>query len=153
MKIWIKKDLLDEIFSDGNKWLPKETGGILMGYRVADTYVITQLVGAGENAIHGSNTFKPDQEFHKTEIARIYKESEQKITYLGDWHTHPDSYPYLSSTDRSTGHKISKFKKARLPNPLMLVAAPPKIDFKIWAYDRSYEDKMGNFAEGDVVVF
>jgi len=144
---------VEEIFSDGNKWLPKETGGILMGYQVADEYVITDIVGPGENAIHGCSNFGPDQAFHKAEIARIYKESEQKVTYLGDWHTHPNSYPYLSSTDRSTAQKISKFKKARLPNPLMLVAAPPKDDFKIWVYNGNLKDKVAEFIEANLSVF
>jgi len=132
MKIWIKKDIIDEILSNGNIWRPKETGGVLMGYIAADYYVVTDLIGPGPNAVHGLFSFEPDQEFHKQEIADLYERSKQTTTYLGDWHTHPNSFPYLSATDKKTAQKIASYSEARLPNPLMLVVAPPACDFKAW---------------------
>lgn len=152
MKIWIKKEVLDKIFLDGNNWLPKETGGVLMGYIAIEDYIITDFIGPGEKAVHGYHSFQPDQAFHESEVARIYKYSELKITYLGDWHTHPNSFPYLSNTDKKTAHKIAKYKKARLENPIMLVASPPNLDFKIWIYKRN-KLIMNDYVEGDIIIF
>lgn len=153
-KVWIKQGLLDRIFSEGNKSLPKETGGILMGYRVSlREVVITDIVGPGKNAVHESMSFHPDQAFHEKEIERIYKESGKLITYLGDWHTHPNSHPYLSSKDKQTIVSISKFRKARLSNPLMLIAAPPKNDFKVWTYSKSKISKQEIYLEGNIIVY
>lgn len=152
MKVWIKKDVLKKIFLNGNKWLPTETGGILMGYSVSDEYIITDFIGPGEKATHEADSFEPDQVFHESEIARIYKDSEFKVTYLGDWHTHPNSFPYLSNTDKKTACKIAKYKKARLENPIMLVASPPNLDFKIWIYKRNKLTR-NDYIEGDIIIF
>jgi len=152
MKIWIEKNIIENIFSNGVLWLPKETGGILMGYFLLDQYVITDFIGPGEKAIHKINSFKPDQEFHEREITRIYKESEQKITYLGDWHTHPNSFPYLSETDKRTFKKIADYSKARLSNPIMLVVAPPTENFKVWIYKKNTKREI-LYEEGNIIIF
>jgi integrative and conjugative element protein (TIGR02256 family) len=136
-KIWIKQHVIDFIFKDGNKWLPFETGGILIGYCSSKTeYVITNVVGPGEKAFHKHFSFEPDQEFHQQEISRIYTKSNRLETYLGDWHTHPNSSAYQSETDKKTLKKIARHKEARLVNPLMLIAAPPKKDFTVWLYKK-----------------
>ena len=153
-KVWIRQTILDEIFSQGNSHLPKETGGILMGYSVSPKeFVITEIILAGEKAIHNFNSFQPDQEFHVNEIKRIYEESNGMITYLGDWHTHPNSYPYLSSKDKKTIKAIAQYKPARIATPLMLITAPPKQDFKIWVYKKNKNLIENSCSEGAIVCF
>lgn len=152
MKIWIKKDIIYEIFSSGNSWSPKETGGVLMGYMTSDHYVVTNLIGPGPNAVHSLFSFEPDQEFHKQEIADLYEQSRQRTTYLGDWHTHPNSYPYLSSMDKKTAQKIASYSVARLSNPIMLVAAPPTFDYKAWIYKKGYL-KENLFEEAEIILY
>ena len=153
-RIWVKEAVIKEIFLQGEELLPKETGGILMGYTVESIdFVITNIIGPGKNAVHGDTTFQPDQRFHEDEIARIYEESGGLITYLGDWHTHPNSYPYLSSKDQQTIVSIAKYKEARLSNPLMLIAAPPEKEFKIWIYRKTKILRTRQYIEGDVIMF
>lgn len=152
MKIWIKESALDEIQASGKAWLPCETGGILIGYRTENEYVVTQVIGPGANAKHGLMSFEPDQEYHEAEVARLYRESGRVLTYLGDWHTHPNSTAYLSGTDKQTAEKIASHKKARLPCPLMLVAAPPTDQYKIWTYIKNGK-KSGIFTESKIVVY
>jgi integrative and conjugative element protein (TIGR02256 family) len=153
-KIWLKKSVIDEILLDGNKCLPKETGGIIMGYSVsALEFVITDLIGAGKEAIHGYNSFEPDQLFHLEEVKRIYQASNGFITYLGDWHTHPNSYPYLSSKDKKTICTIANYEKARLLNPLMLIASPPKNDFKVWVYKKTKLLQTIKYSECTIIIF
>jgi integrative and conjugative element protein (TIGR02256 family) len=152
MKIWIKKDIIDQIFSGGNSWSPKETGGVLMGYITTDHYVVTDLIGPGPNAVHSLFSFQPDQEFHKQEIAALYEQSEQRTKYLGDWHTHPNSFPYLSSTDKKTAQKIAAYSEARLSNPVMLVAAPPSLAHKAWIYKKS-DSNENLFEEAEIILY
>src|SRR6201996_2592173 len=96
-QIWIRQSIISYIFDNGRHWLPKETGGILIGYQATTKeFVITQVIGPGKNAVHGITWFKPDQAFHHSEIARIYEDTGHMETYMGDWHTHPNSYPFLS---------------------------------------------------------
>jgi len=152
--IWIKHSVVEYIFLNGYMWLPKETGGVLIGYRASiSNFVITDIIGPGKKAIHKAASFEPDQAFHQKEIARVYRESECLETYLGDWHTHPNSYPYLSTKDKSTINIIANHAGARLLNPLMLIAAPPHKIFKIWIYHKSDSLAKVVFRESKIIVF
>lgn len=124
-----------------------------MGYRASKyEFVVTDIIGPGEKAIHGLASFKPDQAYQKKEVARLYEESSCGETYLGDWHTHPHSHPYLSLTDKSTINSIAKHPAARLTNPLMLVAAPPGQESKIWVYEKSTKSNH-QYVQADIVIF
>lgn len=103
--------------------LPNETGGVLLGYHVrrTDELAVTDVVGPGPNAQHESRGFVPDSAYHETEIARRYERSGRLIVYLGDWHSHPRSGPYLSARDGRTLRAIARFEPARLVKPLMVV--------------------------------
>lgn len=152
--IWIKKEVLDFIFSNGDSFLPKETGGVLIGYRASETeFVVTDIVGPGPKAIHGNTFFKPDQRYHKMEVASKYLDSGYTETYLGDWHTHPHSSPYLSDKDKKTVKKIALHTPARLQNPIMLVAAPPKNEYKIWVYEIYGSKKCDIYSEAKIMMF
>lgn len=152
--IWISHSVTDFIFLNGNKWLPKETGGVLMGYRASELeFVITDIIGPGPRAIHGNSTFYPDQQYHESEIRRKYEASENSITYLGDWHTHPNAYPYLSNQDKSTIKKIAAYENARLTHPIMLIAAPPKLELKIWVYEKCRFRSVEIYYKIEIVTF
>ena len=153
-RIWIKKAVIDFVSENGNRWLPKETGGVFLGYRANNLeFVVTDIIGPGSKAVHGNYSYYPDQVFHKNEIARKYQESGQYITYLGDWHTHPNSYSYLSNQDKTTVRKIAAYKEARLPNPIMLIAAPPKKEFKAWVYGVCKSDQSAIYYKAEVIIY
>ena len=63
----------------------------------------------------------PDAVYQQKQIAKIYQESGRRVNYLGDWHTHPGTAPYLSWRDRRTLRHISRTGSARQSNPVMLV--------------------------------
>lgn len=152
--IWISHNVEDFIFLNGNEWLPKETGGVLMGYCASEfESVITDIIGPGPKAFHGNSTFSPDQQYHEDEIKKKYEASERSITYLGDWHTHPNSYPYLSNQDKSTIKKIATYDNARLTNPIMLIAAPPKLELKIWAYEKCRIRSVEIYYKAEVIYY
>jgi integrative and conjugative element protein (TIGR02256 family) len=101
---------------------PAETGGVVMGYWVSDReVVITAATSAGSQATHREDGYEPDVDHDQREIARIYQESGRLHTYLGDWHTHPDSAPGLSRRDRNTLRAIATDAGARTPEPLMVI--------------------------------
>lgn len=116
--------------------LPNETGGVMMGYwSNAFECVITNIIGPGPKATHERFSFKPDSDFHTKEIAKVYNASGRIETYLGDWHTHPDSSSYLSSTDEKTLKKISNHKPSRLAKALMLILGTDPEECCIWAIE------------------
>ena len=122
---WISKASLDEMIAEAERVFPNETGGVLLGYWVhpLEEVVITAVVGPGPNAVHQGDRFVPDVRYQDEEIARHYSESGRLHTYLGDWHTHPRSEPWLSRQDRRTLWEIATHAEARAPVPLMAVLA------------------------------
>lgn len=100
-----------------------ETGGLLLGYwgEKSKEPVITDIVGPGPKAVHEETHFEPDYDFQEVELNSAYQCSGRKLTYLGDWHTHPKGSGELSDKDIATMARIAEFRKSRTPVPLMLV--------------------------------
>lgn len=120
---------------DHGRRAPAETGGVVMGYRVSvGEIVITAATSAGPRARHRVDGYDPDVEHDQAEIARLYAASGRLHTYLGDWHTHPDSSVGLSRRDRRTLRAIARDPGARAPSPLMLIVAstPSDLVAAVW---------------------
>lgn len=134
---WISKGALTFMATEYQRTLPNETGGVLIGYWLADSegVVVTEAVGPGPRSKHDEISFVPDWIYQESEIARLYEKSGRMHTYLGDWHSHPDSTTRLSLTDRHTLLKVAKHADARVPTPLMAVIgqADPLV-VQIWQY-------------------
>lgn len=118
---WIKEEMLQEI----DDKFPSETGGVLAGYWADfdDQIVITHMIGPGLRARHRRFSFSPDYKYHREKIGRVFDESGGKITYLGDWHSHPMGTVNLSFSDHITLLRIARRKKAYAPTPLMFIWA------------------------------
>lgn len=113
---------------------PLETGGVLLGYW-ADTgeVVVASVVGPGPAAVHRRDRFLPDHAYQEREVALAYRESGRRITYLGDWHSHPSGLGTLSRRDRVTLRRIGNNPGARAPRPLMaIVTSRVKWDLSVW---------------------
>ena len=111
--------------SEAARVAPYETGGVLMGYwaRPYSEVVVTATIGPGPNARHEATRFLPDADYQDGEIARLYHGSGRTVTYLGDWHSHPDGGLALSRADRLTLRRIATTPAARAPVPLMAILA------------------------------
>ena len=127
---WISQNEILNLQNFAEEYPTTETGGILMGYSPDDSQdvVVTHIVGPGPNAIHSKSRFLPDNEFHKQIVRQIYKASDRKYYYLGDWHTHPRGSCFMSSYDKRTLQRISKYKQARILSPIMCILA----DYDEW---------------------
>src|SRR5690606_25712327 len=109
--IWIRNELYEEIIGAVKEFLPYETGGVLLGYKdVKGSFVVTEIIGSGSDAVHQEDYFLPDGPFQQKEINRVFFASEGETSYLGDWHSHPYKKPYLSSIDLSTLSNIARHK-------------------------------------------
>jgi len=123
--IWIAQHVLESLRDEADRRFPRETGGVLLGYRAADTgeLVVTGAIGPGPRAIHDEGRFRPDQRYHVAEIARHYVKSGRTLSYLGDWHTHPGGDGRLSTRDLTCLRTIANCREARVRRPIMLVLA------------------------------
>jgi integrative and conjugative element protein (TIGR02256 family) len=121
--ILIQAEQLDEMFVEGLRTFPLETGGILMGFVTAERVVVTSVMGPGPRAIHRRHSFTPDAGWQQDRVAVLYERSGRRDTYLGDWHTHPDGGTRASFTDWIAALTIARSREARCPNPVMVVLA------------------------------
>lgn len=119
---------------------PRETGGVLIGYWATTDLVILSAVPAGPRAKIDIASFSPDSEFHATETARHYHASHRLHIYLGDWHSHPDGAPKLSSIDRRTLRRIAKDRAARIRRPIMAIlsGAPGHWTLDVWCHTEMF---------------
>ena len=122
-RVWISRKALNELERNAEDKEPLETGGLLVGYfsEDDDDVVITGLTGPGPKAKHGKCFFCPDYDGDRLEIGRIFAESFGKVSYLGDWHTHPTGSSYLSFLDRRALKNIAKFPHNYVDRPIMLI--------------------------------
>lgn len=121
--LWFAQSAVDELVRETGRHLPNESGGILLGYwaRQPTEAVVTEAVGPGPRAEHRKDGFRPDADYHEAAIAEAYLGSGTRITYLGDWHSHPACSGALSKRDRRTLRHIAEDANSRLPRPFMVI--------------------------------
>lgn len=133
-------------------WTPKESGGVLMGYREGSQLWITHLIGPGPKAVHERFSFTPDNEFHEKAIAAIFHQTKGRSTYLGDWHTHPDNKAYLSGLDKQALKNIATYPLARLSQPVMIIMGSRPFEVKAWLLRSGGLMKYSSFSSLQVVL-
>ncbi len=72
--------------------------------------------------------------WQRDRIATIYRESGNVVTYLGDWHSHPQGSRTPSRLDRRTARRIARFTAARVPHPLILIVSGGRDTWALHAY-------------------
>jgi integrative and conjugative element protein (TIGR02256 family) len=134
--VWLPVSARDTIVETAAGHAPRETGGVVLGYETADAdaLVITHTIGGGPEAMRSRSEFVPDGRWQEGEIARIYRDSSRRATYLGDWHSHPAGVAAPSRKDQRTAARIAAHGEARAPRPLMLIVAKANNGWRIAAY-------------------
>lgn len=102
---------------------PDETGGILLGHRNGLDIVVRDVVGAGPAAVRTATGMRPDHEYQVGAIREAFATSDGAVTYLGDWHSHPDGNTALSDRDRRTLRNIAREQDAFCQEPALLILA------------------------------
>lgn len=121
-RVWVPESVLEDLIAHAEARLPLETGGILVGYWSQDAGpVVTKVVGPGPRAQHVRDRFSPDYEFHREQAVRWWLETGGTEFYLGDWHSHPMTGPYLSRKDRRALREIAASKGSGEHPALMAV--------------------------------
>lgn len=144
-RVWIAERALSTIALEAHHRVPLETGGLLFGYESTDhEVVITHALGPGPNALHGPEEFVPDYERDRGSAIAWWEDTEGAEYYLGDWHSHPDSGPYLSERDREVLELIAHDPGSQLSCSLMVVVGlKPDTAVAVW----HFKDTDGALAE------
>jgi integrative and conjugative element protein (TIGR02256 family) len=134
--MFIKKDVLSIIENEVKKTCNNvETGGILMGYyTIKDEVVITHCCGPGPKANQRKYSVTLDSHYAQKFVNDIYFQTNGKITYMGDWHSHTSNILNPSRTDKKELNKLAKNKSSRLESPIMVITCFDKEELYKKAY-------------------
>lgn len=85
-----------------------ESGGVLLGRYILDCQdVVVDAVTLPMDGDRQSRfRFFRDAQRHQEAIHRAWEESSGTCNYLGEWHTHPESYPTPSHIDIAEWKRI-----------------------------------------------
>lgn len=85
-----------------------ESGGLLAGHYKGIDFHVTNLTVPLEGDLCGRYHFHRRSPSHVQQMKNWYLNSGGKINCLGEWHTHPETYPTPSSIDINSWKTISK---------------------------------------------
>jgi integrative and conjugative element protein (TIGR02256 family) len=76
-----------------------EAGGILIGNRRGSHFEVVDATPPLSGDTRGYARFVRRDAQHNLLLAKRWEKSGRSLTYLGDWHTHPEDHPTPSPTD------------------------------------------------------
>lgn len=119
----LKESVLLEGINEYVDSTSQETGGILVGYYTPahDCAVVTALSGPPEDSVRGPRLFERGTKGIQRWISRLWRE--KRHFYLGEWHFHPGGEPVPSPDDVEQMQNLSKDKKLKCPEPVLLIVA------------------------------
>jgi len=139
--LWLTDEVLSEIYDLAAQAVPHETGGMLLGWRNEHTndVAVCAQIGPGPKAQHAPTSFRPDGPWQQRQLRRQYREGGRIVTYLGDWHVHPEGALELSGEDTATMLRIARKRSSRTPRPVfgLLVTNAAGFQFAAWQLDAS----------------
>lgn len=120
-RLWLAHTAVHTIQNLANEKYPNETGGMLLGYETNGDVVVANVIGPGGRAKHRCNSFVPDSEFQQLVLEALFRKTDGRETYLGDWHTHPNGPCNPSTTDKKTLAHIARTAASRTAHPVMVI--------------------------------
>lgn len=85
-----------------------EAGGVLMGYVRGDHLEVVEVTRPTIWDRRLRYLFERFAKGHDHIVKARWRSTDGKLRYLGEWHTHPESVPYPSSTDLIEWRKKTK---------------------------------------------
>ncbi|WP_109015962.1 Mov34/MPN/PAD-1 family protein [Novimethylophilus kurashikiensis] len=86
----------------------KESGGILLGKCRGDHIELCYVTAPAMHDKRARTLFTRQPQIHQEIADRLWCESAGQITYLGEWHTHPEAVPEPSTIDVANSKDILK---------------------------------------------
>lgn len=99
-----------------------ESGGILIGFYIEDnSFTITNITTPSAQDVFSRFNFIRTKKNAQKAIDRLFKESNNKKIYLGEWHTHPENMPTPSCLDKISILKQIKLNQLNSPIIFMII--------------------------------
>ncbi len=110
---------------------PKETGGVFIGFydNSFHSAKVTQLLFNKNNKGLFARFSREGNNLTKS-LAKIWEKSRGKEYYIGEWHSHPNSYASPSNVDNNTMISIAKTPEEECKTPILGILGNKMNDFR-----------------------
>lgn len=134
LSLEIKDELLRKMKKYGKEHYPNEYGGLLVG-RHSDDFKCVLIEETVLPKEFKSSRFKFERGVKglKKVLHDFFKQT-PSLSYVGEWHTHPDGAPIPSLTDLNAMHEVVKHKDVFIMNPVLLIIVITKTTFQYEFY-------------------
>ena len=134
LQIEMDESLIKRLYEIGLKVYPAEYGGILVG-RYSDDLKTCFIEETILPSKHKSSryVFERGKEGLVEKLTEYYNQ-QPKLIYIGEWHTHPDSLPIPSSTDKQAMKKIAGDDNVKINSPVLMILGISKKNYSIGIY-------------------
>ncbi|HVW80733.1 MAG TPA: Mov34/MPN/PAD-1 family protein [Mycobacteriales bacterium] len=118
--VLVARDALDDAVRAGRDALPKETGGILLGFRTPTQVVVTRVIVV-EDPRSSRTRYQRRRRRAQQQLMAALADAPGVLGYVGEWHTHPENQQ-PSSTDVSAVAETARL--AGGPIAMLVIAYP-----------------------------
>lgn len=120
-RLWLDGRVRDVIADRAGARRLRETGGHLFGYESDEGIVVALALDVGPKTRHHRTRLVPDQGHLQALIEQIFEKSGSRLSYVGDWHSHPLGPARPSGTDVGAAAKMASDEGVDLPRPLVII--------------------------------
>lgn len=139
---------MSSFIQDDNK--KPESGGILIGYyQEKDSYIITDFTQPRNGDKQSRYEFIRSKKNAQKVLISLFKESDGKKIYLGEWHTHPEDNPTPSGTDISSIK--NRIKHDRLNSETIFMIIFGRKSFYICSVNKSSIQMERNISYDEII--
>lgn len=127
-----------------------ESGGILIGYyQEKGSYIITDFTQPEVGDKQSRYEFVRSKKNAQNVLHALFKESEGKKIYLGEWHTHPEDNPRPSGTDITS--IINRIKKDRINSETIFMIIFGRKSFYLSSVNKFGIQMKKNISYGEII--
>lgn len=109
-----------------------EAGGILLGSRRGIHIHIVDATIPMSSDIRGRYSFDRISPEHRKHAQEMWKKSGQKVTHVGEWHTHPEKHPTPSIIDRIAMRRMAR--KYRPEEMVSIILGTEGVDVEVFSH-------------------
>jgi [CysO sulfur-carrier protein]-S-L-cysteine hydrolase len=136
LRVLLPEQVFEEMTRVCRRYYPKESGGVLVG-RVEDgATAVVELMIVPKWFYSTPIFFSRREAYINRQLNKIWKETDGKSHYLGEWHCHPNLTSQYSGTDYKTMVSIAGDSDNRMENPIMMIIGykPPEFKETVYVY-------------------
>ncbi len=131
--VFVVRSILDTIHREVRRSWWRETGGALVGYVSDDgALVATHACGPGTKARRCLTSILVEGKYAQAFCDKMYRESDGRFDYVGDWHRHPAQSLRASALDEAAMRTIVASGSSPLSNPISLIYRRANEAFQVY---------------------